>query len=358
MLISKIKEIVKAYKEFYPEERLDFQCFSTLDGKMLDYIVKTGKTPEGYNDDSNVSIAFCVVMYYPELTVTNENNKHHTIYDTYVTVEIPYFSLNLGRTTYTKEEIDCGYRHSHVQAYNFRRMSSFCLGDSHNPVPSAAQLLRNSDCANFDLVLRSFIINVDRTIRVESLDGGPYINISSIGSGAVPVPIEVTADRLYDFGSYREACKEFIDYYIHLGLDTFYYDGKSYQLKATDAEFIERVTKAAKSFKATARKSRLYKKVIKSSGLYYLASRNHTVDWRPDARVEWNFKGQPLYLKIKNADSKDKIETVEILDPKIINYIYYFLTEFINSYYATKSFYTCNIRSRAYKIKNALLNGM
>lgn len=355
MLIDKCKKVIEAFREFYPDDRLDFQSSDTI----LNELVKTGKIPKNCSEDTDIG-QFDVVVWFPELTVTNENGMSHTIYDTYVFYNIPNYTISLGRTTYTPDEIACGYRHSHVSKNNFKNCTFFCLGSDNNPLPQIIHHLNFYDCPNFELMIRSYIISVERTIRIESINGGPYIRMSNIGKNATNFPIGVEpADTYYSTSvTEKDALKKFIEYYISLGLDTFYYDGRNYQLKCSDAEFIERVSKIAKLYKPTANKKNLYTNAYKINGLYYLKNAQGNREFVDGEYVHWQFKGTTPRLKVKGNLEQEKVEHVSILRVPVLNSIYYFLTEYINSYYATKSYYTCNIRSRAYKIKTALFYRM
>lgn len=129
-----------------------------------------------------------VLIHYPETKVTNEYEDSTTIYDSYIKFNINRFgrlrdSFTMARTTYTREQFDSNYMHSHANGIHMSddgiEFSHCCLGTG--PIATTVNNL-NGD---FDLdIWRLFCVELDRYIETESISGGPYNRIYYIGNNA------------------------------------------------------------------------------------------------------------------------------------------------------------------------------
>lgn len=362
MIFEQYKMIKDVYLDFYPDDRIDIQINREILQEAFDREAKGESiSKEDLEEIDLMGIdTMSIIIYYPELTLTNDFGRTHTIYDVYLRIDIPDFHIYLGRTSYTQEEVKLGYIHSHVSVAEFYNMNSFCMGietpilkikDSLS-IARKDHLIGNS----FKYLVQSFIIETERMIRVESNAGGPYISFDTVkqNSGYNKQPITVDKDNympLLDYASsILKKAQDLIKYYCSLGLDTFYYDGRCWQLKATDAEFIKRVTKVAKTYNKT-QKANIYQEVYTLNGLYYrktVSNYSLIVNRTPS----WHFKSQ--YPKYKILDSKVPYVSDKIVNIDIINALYWFLMQLVNTAYANTELYKDNFYSRACKIKNKL----
>lgn len=356
------KTVIDAYKEFYPEDRLDIKIF---DPDLKEHIDKD----KDYCDLAITNCMSCTV-YYPKITLTNENNESYDITEVYVRVYFPSLTICLGRTSYTKNEIRVGYIHSHVHRASFYNLSEFCTGNSNTPINIIKNIIRNpmpelkDNNEKFKLNIESFIIEVERAIKVESIDGGPYIKFSEVKEGACvnndPIFIEPVYTRLASiYGikcNYISDIKDFFLYYASLRLDTFYYDGHNWQLKCNDYDFIKRVTKVAKVFNKTRKKTALFIPVLHSNNNFYYNTRNNGFRLTGRSYTTWSFKDQILKITCID-DVKEKIERKYILNLNIIGRLYVFLLNIINSVYANEK-YKDSIHSRTLKVTRTLIKSV
>lgn len=357
------KTVIDAYKEFYPEDRLDIKI---MDPGLREHIDKD-------KDYCNLAIINCMActVYYPKITLTNENNKAYDITDVYVRVYFPNLTIFLGRTSYTKNEIRVGYVHSHVHRASFYNLSEFCTGGSYTPINIVKNIINNpvpelkDNNEKFKLNIESFIIEVERAIKVESIDGGPYIKFSEVKEGACvdnePIFIEPVYTRLASiYGikcNYISDIKDFFLYYASLRLDTFYYDGRNWQLKCNDYDFIKRVTKVAKVFNKTRKKTALFTSVLHSNNNFYNKNtRNNGYRLTDRSYATWSFKDQILKITCID-DIKEKVEYKDILNLRIIGRLYVFLLNIINSVYANEK-YKDSIHSRTLKVTRTLIKSL
>lgn len=351
------------YLDFYPDDQVDVTPSSLLQ-QTMDMENKEDRDEELYNNFVDGITAskyntLSIIVYHPEITVTNEHGNSHVLKDVYVRVSFPEMTIHLARTTFTSDEVYSGYIHSHVSKGNFHVMHPFCTGSG--PINTLKDHIMDMDSnalEDFKNAITSFIINTERMIRVESLAGGPYVTLESIGKKMESTPMTVY------FGHTRvvhtKAFEKFIDfmkYYCSLRLDEFYYDGKNWQLKDTDAEFIRRVTKVALTYKKTSNVSsaHIYQWVYESDGLYYEYNPNGGSYYCTDGGLaSWIWKGQYPHIHVIKQDRQ--VKRTAIVSLSYLSVLYTFLLELINGIYADGNEYKDCIQSRAYKIKDLLIN--
>lgn len=350
MNFEEYKTIINTYLDTYPDDRIDICTTNRLQAALDEEAVGKEISKE-ILDKIEISSSLTITIYYPKITLKNELNKQHTIYDVYLRILFPTGVIKLGRTTYTKEEIDVGYVHSHVRAGVFDYLQDFCTGGNETPINKILRKIVRGDYNDFETLIQSFIVETERMIRVESLTGGPFIRFSNVGNQLdnMPLTLKVTNLRYIP----HDCIIDFIDYYCSLGLDNFYYDGRCWQLDATDTEFVTRVTNAAKSFKGTKNKKSLFQTYYLSSGLYYAKSINRISNFVEGNPTSWSWKGKKLHLKEIKEDNKEVVVENTLLKKEYLDIVYTFLLTLINGVYADRKFKD-SIKERAYKIKSLL----
>lgn len=128
-----------------------------------------------------------IVIYFPEINITNSKNHKHKIYDLFVKITIHkdsekgklYVSSISGcRSTFLLKELESNYTHSHLSNI-CTAFSDFCLGSSEFAIIKANCAVDNS-YENFTLLF----LSLKGYLSWESLEGGPYRHISGIsGNG-------------------------------------------------------------------------------------------------------------------------------------------------------------------------------
>ena len=123
-----------------------------------------------------------LLIYFPEVKIENEINENHTIYDAFVKVPLNIdgkiqSGISILKATYTKEEIESSYLHSHchriTDIYNWEIP---CLG--YGPLRNTQmQLLMDYSRETFKV----FFWELDKMMHVESLSGVPYIRMRDMG---------------------------------------------------------------------------------------------------------------------------------------------------------------------------------
>lgn len=143
-----------------------------------------------------------ILILFPEIDITNSEDRHHTIRNLVVRLSMKivnnslYIHSTIGgfRLTVTREEYISGYLHSHLNTvggnyseyFTIRednsidvRARDFCLGV--NEIPELICLYNdNHDIEIFELLL----LTLKSFVCWESIEGGPYFRISNISQYA------------------------------------------------------------------------------------------------------------------------------------------------------------------------------
>lgn len=134
-----------------------------------------------------------IVVHFPEVTITNENNKSIIIQDLYAKVCInalgnlcsgPLFN----RATYPYIQMVRGYMHSHINGIVTNEdFTSSCLGSG--PIIRTINSLR-LECE--EGLWKLYCIELEKYVHVESLHGGPYHRLENVtGSHTTKVNSEI-----------------------------------------------------------------------------------------------------------------------------------------------------------------------
>lgn len=123
-----------------------------------------------------------VVIRFPELEIRNEKGEHRILKELYVALNIADSRLIgtflVHRTTYTQAEFFSGYMHSHVHPFSFTQWNTPCLGTG--PISNTIASLAVSGDANLWML---FLEELRMFLETESIEGVPYIKMSSIAYG-------------------------------------------------------------------------------------------------------------------------------------------------------------------------------
>lgn len=191
-----------------------------------------------------------ILVWWPKVTVTNEYNKHINITDLYAKIEINTdgnipFEFDRGfaltRTSAPPSQIKAGYVHSHVFTdRNYTDIQTFktpCLG--RGPIKQTVLSLMTSNSMELWML---FCEELSRYVTVESLNGGPYIRMESVGGKSevdikpyfgLSLKYEFILGELYgpdNIQKLNDIIKSFFQYYTvdnRLSID---FDGLQYRL--------------------------------------------------------------------------------------------------------------------------------
>lgn len=311
-----------------------------------------------------------ILVYWPQVKVTNENNKSIMIQDLYAKIELDYkgniptenrgFLLN--RSTYPMEQWVSNYLHSHICGIPKNRPSAFqqpCLGSG--PINATIASLKSDLSEGFDEIKwMLFCEELSRYVTVESLKGIPYehleeVNISRNLSDFSGFD-EDKSKYEHSLSRFREVfpmdnLREFILYYLdegHLAIDYkqgSFICGMSYFDYIIDISnaFIEWFNKTfvnnegAKSIASSCFRHQVLYNAVVAGRKFYDPSGQRTV---PDisryvGQKVCDFKGQEITLKILSSTTQEPQKTI-ILNHGLAMYILNNILKIINYRYTNE----------------------
>lgn len=124
-------------------------------------------------------------LHYPELTLTNNTNNKHTIYDMIVLLCFGDYnngylsSIHGTRVSFSPAELSCGYVHSHLPKHP-GTFQSFCQGSSSSFAKFVSDLNKLISPDEFEV----FLLQLKEYLQWESLEGGPHIGMHTVLSNS------------------------------------------------------------------------------------------------------------------------------------------------------------------------------
>jgi len=247
----KVAAVYRVFQDFFGEQFVDLQ--SSRMERYIGCAWDAGQLPDATIDISDHRIGkviegaarlYCsIYVYWPHVTVTNENDRSVVIDDLYALVrvgldgKIPPSShgFYLNRARYSMTQFLSDYSHSHLRGINkqdFSRFDSPCLG--RGPIVGTINSLKNEfDETEWML----FCQELSMYVTVESLTGVPYRRLEEIGNKGYLIENEYD-DSLFSnslIGHFNEkfgkaALQDFIRYYLTNGHLKFNYCNNSFSV--------------------------------------------------------------------------------------------------------------------------------
>lgn len=370
VLLRDVNIVYDVFKEFFGEVYTDIQGTPTEEAirRILQHLRcspnEENDTWEISDEDlASIKDGFStlrpeIYIHWPRVTVTNENDRSVVIQDLYAKIEItmqgtiPYENtgFQLTRSTFPEVQYASGYSHSHLPHFSgVPYFANPCLGTG--PIKrTIADLKNESEEALWMLFCRELSLYV----TVESLAGGPYFRMETIGNKR----------KLRDFGDYdtndnlsssfwnynidkevlfKQIIREFTRYYLKHGHLNFgftnnvFVPGMSYFDFIIDISnsFIEFFNKYGQRVNV----DELYRygiivKSLAASGQFYEDNQSltpHDYSQYEGQRV-LTFKGQDINLHIEQA-TVEHTETTLLLHHQIAMYILHKILKIINYRY-------------------------
>jgi len=158
---------------------MDSESYLSKDFKFIEDTLERFYNKENYDIQDISPLRKAVILYYPEIEITNSLEIKHIIKELYVRIEFDYVnknfipSINLVgyRGKISNAEYNESYYHSHLSG----NVGNFCLGSSEL---RSHLVLMNRGYTQTDLEV--FFILLDNYVRWESLEGVPYKSIKNL----------------------------------------------------------------------------------------------------------------------------------------------------------------------------------
>ena len=197
-VLDKAEEVYQIFVDFFGEEYVDLQ-YDDLPLRIEFILPDNVDNGVEEIDLSNIDIMnikdrlnsrLSIVVWWPEVTVTNEHDRSVVIWDLYAKIKVTtsgtipyeYTGFNLKRSTYNDIQLGSGYMHSHISSVyadrdSLARWMNPCLG--RGPIKGTILELKNSFD---DIKWMLFCQELSMYVTVESLSGVPYKYLENIGN--------------------------------------------------------------------------------------------------------------------------------------------------------------------------------
>lgn len=381
-LFQQVYDVYNIFQNFFGEEYTDLQQIPGLDSLeafLIDHEVDISN-PEHCEISDSVYEQLqqyyleeakpFILVWWPEVTVTNEYDRSVKIQDLYAKVRmnnsgripIEEHGFQLARSTYNYKQWIRGYTHSHVPPFH----STDYIPDFENPCLGRGPIITTitslkTECSTATWML--FCQELAMYVTVESVSGIPYVKLESIDNYNQS---NICTNNEYDFYqvdrviipvSLKPLFRQFITYYLMEGNLSFSYDsnrficGMPYYDFMLDISnyFIEFFNKHGNADKLEL----LYRKGMLQSvrvdnGKFYKDSnlRPHQVDVLNGTYL-WQFKGNNVCLHVDNNIEQEEFPATTLLNHTLAMYLLNNIINAIN--YRFNNEYTEHI--------NALVSG-
>lgn len=309
------------------------------------------------------SLAYLYIRF-PKVTVTNEDDRSVDIDELYVLVPINgngtlARNFSMVRSSYPIIQWLSGYSHSHLPIINTSRAPHFaypCLGNG--PIGPTKDNLK--DEYNIDM-WGLFAFELEKYVTQESLLGGPYIRLESIGRSSKATEIKLCYRYALEFSCGNIDFNDFLKSYCsHTNLNVSYKDGQ-YDLGITDVNFVISLSdyfikwynnKVAEGVYCNTLinliDNDILNKVIIDGNKVYSNAIIQNIEsiqnlegshltMSTDSNKDFIFKGKPVILHIDgNLNIKSKNYTL-LLNTDICSYMLTKILEIINNKYGTSN---------------------
>lgn len=279
--VSSPDEIFAIAKEAFGEEHVDMNKVSETD--------------------------FALIVLFPELRISNSRRQSLIIRDLYVKIDIEIvaagspgdrvsnITLSGRRGMLSQEEYQSNYGHSHFSGNGMDRWSEFCLGTS-----DFAMIINTMKYSitqeDWDLLF----LSLENYVSWESLEGGPYRNLSNVS----------IREQSVSTSSFRDHALELIK---ELPSSCLTFNSKRIELNIDHPELLQYYTSNSriKSFRST------------SSATSFSSVQTRFNDYVRRECRPFTFKGNDVVTVLYNRNGQSLTETTpdeQNLDQEVINF--------------------------------------
>ena len=343
------KAVYDIFKDFFGEERVDLQGLP--DEKEFKEII--GDTPAERIITSAFKAALItnhfdkifIIIHFPEVRITNENDRYVDIKNLWAKVEISTMgtlegSFKLNRSEYQDTHWDSGYMHSHVCGVGF----------DFSPVCTGSGPINNTICSlnrDFDTDMwYLFCLELSKYVETESIAGVPYRRLENIGTARMKELINHfnTEDSILLDSEGTAMINDFIKHLAKTKLLRFNYVQGRISLAMSYVDYIVSISNEFISWYNNAFNEGIYTltynnlidaeiiKSVKIKGFKIYSRDNPRLVLESDSRVLFKFKGEDIKFKIINTTTEED-NMATIININIANYIAHKILQCVNYRY-------------------------
>lgn len=223
------KKVLQVFTEYFSEDLVDSDLASyeeivrRLNGLILEDAYKNEGLPLLITMCNNVVNNWLnVIVRFPRVTVTNEHDNSIDITELYAKVKIDCdfyepIVLKMMRTEYSLEQWMSGYSHSHISGLcrNNEDWRHPCLGTG--PLVATRNKVTIPDITIDERLeyLGLYCYELDKYVKVESIEGIPYNRLESVGLGDSKIDLGNGIEDWYYFrGTTKSILEDFYKYFI------------------------------------------------------------------------------------------------------------------------------------------------
>lgn len=363
-IMEKPNIIYDIFKDFYGEEFVDMQNYLSLEEYISfirrnfseERILELGNNLYGSNRFNEIFI----LVRFPEVRVTNENDRYIDIWELYAKVTFNCRGESRGDFLLNRAEYDVfqfqnNYMHSHIHSIptsNFTSFQSPCLGSG--PIRDTLALL----AADFDeLRWQLFCLELSKYVQVESLAGGPYKRMENLGKNSMSRGESnwsmFSDENLPHFNSFNnERVRQFVKWLLERKKLKFDFTNGSYGISMPyitwriflSNEFIEWYNIQYAEGNATATyldllaEGLLIKGIIDNGRFFYDSSTRASNCIRYVGMKVCTFKGKDVRLVIRDLNSRANDNNLSnFINNRLAEHIYKCILEVVNYKYGNNS---------------------
>lgn len=363
-IMEKPNIIYDIFKDFYGEEFVDMQNYLSLEEYISfirrnfseERILEPGNNLYGSDRFNEIFI----LVRFPEVRVTNENDRYIDIWELYAKVTFNWRGESRGdfllnRAEYDVFQLQNNYMHSHISSIptsNFMSFQSPCLGSG--PIRDTLALL----AADFDeLRWQLFCLELSKYVQVESLAGGPYKRMENLGKNSMSRGESnwsmFSDENLPHFNSFNnERVRQFVKWLLERKKLKFDFTNGSYGISMPyitwriflSNEFIEWYNIQYAEGNATATyldllaEGVLVKGIINNNRFYYDNSGRGTNYSRYVGKRVCIFKGEEVRLVVRDLESRANDNNLSnFINNRLAEYIYKCILKVVNYEYGNNS---------------------
>jgi hypothetical protein len=325
--MAEIDTVYQIFKDFFTEDKVDIEQVS----------------PYLYD----------IVVYFPEVKVTNEYGKYTIIKELYCRTQVasngelirgPEFK----RSEYTKAELNYRYLHSHVLSLTNDTLYSWkacCLG--RGPLLSTVSRLK---CYYDEDGWLMYCHELDVYVTVESTKGVPYRRLEGLSHNG-----GITLNTVYSLSSYSNMISQIstpnssptLYYILSKTLDkafktlTFTYNGMFYEVACPGPKLVTTLTNLCikaihSSIPIMEDRRELYNLLLVSDCVYeegviktWEATAALGVSYQ-EGHLVLQFKGKDIKLHVTDTKSKRSNTGLSVLRPIYYQFLLYKIIQTIN----------------------------
>lgn len=300
-----------------------------------------------------------ILVHFPHVRVTNENNKYVDINHLWAKIRISSKgtlkeNFTLNRSEYQTIHFRSNYLHSHITSIpkdDFTRFQLPCTGSG--PINNTMTSLKKS----FDNTLwQLFCFELSKYVTVESIEGVPYHYLESIGSN----DMSTETPHFYVYNNYSpydvilksEDLAEFVKYFIQNNHLKFNYKNNSYSIGMSYIEYVVLISnnfikwynkqfnskKITITFEILKNKEVVRECIISNGRIYY----ENPIETDRDlysyiGKKICTFKGKEITLNIIDITETTNTNKSIILNTKIALFILNQILKVLNYRYGRKT---------------------